>query len=176
MIIKEEQFKDDSIADAAKAICLAARTAPKTRGIDVVETAIVLDDSVKTIIGKMKEISERTGRQAYSRNSVSLEQCSCIVLIGVKRKTQGLSPCGYCMYKDCKDNEEHNGICAYNNIDLGIAVGSAVSKAADLRLDNRIMWTIGIAAKELGIFDKSVEVILGIPLSVSGKNIFFDRG
>ena len=59
-------------------------------------------------------------------------------------------------------------------MDLGIALGSAVKTAADLNIDNRMMYTIGSAAKALGLLD--ADVIIGIPLSVSGKNIFFDRG
>ena len=59
-------------------------------------------------------------------------------------------------------------------IDLGIALGSAVSIAADYRVDNRIMYSIGKAAAEMKYADDSV-VWHGIPISISGKNIFFDR-
>jgi len=59
-------------------------------------------------------------------------------------------------------------------IDLGIALGSAVSIAADDRVDNRIMYSIGKAAAEMDYNDDSV-VWHGVPISISGKNIFFDR-
>jgi uncharacterized ferredoxin-like protein len=67
------------------------------------------------------------------------------------------------------------GICAFNSGDLGIALGSAVSRAADLRIDNRILFTAGKAAVELGMFGDDIRIAYGIPLSVSGKNPFFDR-
>jgi uncharacterized ferredoxin-like protein len=35
------------------------------------------------------------------------------------------------------------------------------------------MLSVGMAARELGILN--AEEVLGIPLSVKGKNIFFDR-
>jgi uncharacterized ferredoxin-like protein len=45
--------------------------------------------------------------------------------------------------------------------------------AADLNIDNRIMYTIGTAAKGLNLLE--ADVIMGIPFSVSGKDIYFDR-
>lgn len=62
----------------------------------------------------------------------------------------------------------------YAGIDLGIAVSSAVSVAAMDKVDNRVMFSIGKAAAEMGYAENVLW--LGIPLSVSGKNIFFDRG
>jgi uncharacterized ferredoxin-like protein len=37
------------------------------------------------------------------------------------------------------------------------------------------MYSIGRAAMDLGLFSKDVKQALGIPLSVTGKNPFFDR-
>jgi uncharacterized ferredoxin-like protein len=67
------------------------------------------------------------------------------------------------------------GTCAYNPIDLGIAVSSAAGMASQFHADNRIMYSIGRAAMDLGLFSKDVKQALGIPLSVTGKNPFFDR-
>ena len=38
------------------------------------------------------------------------------------------------------------------------------------------MYSIGIAAREMGIFDDDVKVVWGIPLNASSKSIYFDRG
>ena len=62
-----------------------------------------------------------------------------------------------------------------NLTDLGIAVGSAVSIAADCRVDNRVMFSAGMAAKNLKILPEDVKICYGIPVSVSGKNPYFDR-
>ena len=67
------------------------------------------------------------------------------------------------------------GTCSFNAGDLGIAVGSVVSLAADLRVDNRIMYTAGKAAIELGLLGDDVFIAYAIPLSAKGKNPFFDR-
>jgi len=59
------------------------------------------------------------------------------------------------------------------HIDLGIAVGAAAAKAKDFCIDNRVMYSMGAAARVSGMLD--ADIIFGIPLSVTGKNIFFDR-
>lgn len=64
--------------------------------------------------------------------------------------------------------------CVFDVTDLGIAVGSAVAIAADCRVDNRILYSAGVAAKELGFLDDCA-IIYAVPLSVNGKNIYFDR-
>jgi len=47
--------------------------------------------------------------------------------------------------------------------------------AMDHRIDNRVMYSAGKAAIEGGFLSEEVIVAYGIPLSVSGKNPFFDR-
>jgi uncharacterized ferredoxin-like protein len=58
-------------------------------------------------------------------------------------------------------------------LDLGIAIGSAVKTASLHNVDNRIMYRIGRIAKELKIMEANV--VIGIPLAVTGKSIYFDR-
>ena len=55
----------------------------------------------------------------------------------------------------------------------GIAVGSAVKTASLMNVDNRIDDRMGVAARRLGLLD--AEVVMGIPLSSTSKNIYFDR-
>jgi uncharacterized ferredoxin-like protein len=50
-----------------------------------------------------------------------------------------------------------------------------VAVAADNRVDNRIMYTAGFAAVKLKLLGEEVKIAYGIPLSATGKNIFFDR-
>lgn len=174
-IKKEKDFLSASLVSVAEDMCIAARTAPKTRGVDLIETAILDGADISRIASEMEKIFASTQREAFRKNAASLKDCSCMVLIGSKNKTAGLSPCSLCGFKDCADNEKNGAVCAFNVMDLGIAVGSAVSVAADKRVDNRLMWTIGMAAKDLGLLGGEVKQIVGIPLSATGKNIFFDR-
>ncbi|KKG11907.1 hypothetical protein EO92_08875 [Methanosarcina sp. 2.H.A.1B.4] len=63
--------------------------------------------------------------------------------------------------------------CMIKYLDLGIAVGSAAAKAKDLCIDNRVLYSAGAAACYFEMID--ADVAMGLPLSVKGKNIFFDR-
>jgi uncharacterized ferredoxin-like protein len=58
-------------------------------------------------------------------------------------------------------------------MDLGIALGVAAKMAAEFNIDNRVMYTAGAAAMTLGLMEADLIVVL--PLSISEKNIFFDR-
>ena len=64
--------------------------------------------------------------------------------------------------------------CAINSIDVGIAVGSACATAADLRLDTRVMFSVGMVARRLNMLDDCHQII-AIAVSASSKNPFFDR-
>jgi uncharacterized ferredoxin-like protein len=66
-------------------------------------------------------------------------------------------------------------VCVFAISDLGIAVGSAVSIAADHRADNRIMYSAAMSAIQLGFFSPEIKMAYAIPLSASGKSPFFDR-
>jgi len=63
--------------------------------------------------------------------------------------------------------------CMIKYLDLGIAVGSVAAKVKDLCIDNRILYSAGAAACYFKMID--ADVAMGFPLSVKGKNIFFDR-
>jgi uncharacterized ferredoxin-like protein len=72
------------------------------------------------------------------------------------------------------EGEDFRGpLCVFQAMDLGIALGSAAKTAGILNIDNRIMYTIGAAARKLKLLDS--DIIIGFPLSVSGKSPYFDR-
>jgi uncharacterized ferredoxin-like protein len=174
MLIKEIDFKDNICTKIAKEMCIAARTAPKGRGIDNIVTAIATSDTIEKLSKKMKELGDKTGSPSFIRDSASIMNASNIVLIGTKTASMGLKACGFCGYPTC-DEKPAEAVCTLNIGDFGIAVGSAVAIASDHRVDNRIMFSVGRAAVELGLLGKDVKIAYGIPLSVSGKNPFFDR-
>lgn len=88
------------------------------------------------------------------------------------RAAQGLN-CGHCGYATCAARAE--GVpCALNSIDVGIAIGSACATAADMRVDTRVMFSVGLAAQQLNWL-KDCKMVMAIPVSASSKNPFFDR-
>ncbi len=174
MIEREEQFRHGTVLRIAEKMCLAARTAPKAKGLDLLEIAVVEGDEIAGLSAKMRELGEVLKRPGMVRDSENIKNAEAIVLLGTRTKTIGLN-CGFCGRPSCAAAENDKVICAYNPGDLGIAVGSAVSVAADNRLDCRIMYSVGKAALALGLLDKGTAIALGIPLSATAKNPFFDR-
>ncbi len=153
----------------------AARTAPKTRGIDNIRTIAIDSEPVKQqLINRMREIASKEGRPGVARDARNIEQSPAIVVIGVEPNPAGLN-CGYCGQRSCDALAEAGGVCTFNSIDLGIATASAAEVAGRLHVDNRVMYSIGRACLDLGLLGSKVKVALGIPLSVTGKNPFFDR-
>ena len=172
---KSDELESAAIKDVAEFMALAARTAPKTRGIDNIEVIAIDDDATKKkIIAKLREISKKEKRPSFERDASSIEASPIILVMGVRSNPAGLN-CGFCGYPTCEEMTKHKSTCSYNPIDLGIAVCSAVAKADDMRADNRIMYSIGRACIDLGLFSPGVKQALGIPLSATGKNPFFDR-
>jgi uncharacterized ferredoxin-like protein len=47
-----------------------------------------------------------------------------------------------------------------------------VKTASIHNVDNRVMYSAGVAAMKLGMF-KGCSMVYGIPLKASGKNIYF---
>lgn len=164
-----------TLIDAAQQLCIAARTAPKAKGKDLLVTGVVSGADKVRLADTMREIARRDGVAFFERDAQNVDDSPVVVLIGTLKDVIGLPHCGYCGFDDCQALSESGGVCAFNSGDLGIALGSAVSRAADLRLDNRIMYSAGKAAVELKLLGPEVAIAYGIPLSAGGKNIFFDR-
>ncbi len=164
-----------AVKNVAEFMAVAARTAPKTRGIDNIETIAIDEESdKKKLCDKMREISKRENRPSMERDANSIESSTIILVIGVKSNPAQLN-CGYCGYPICAELGKTKGVCAYNSIDLGIAIDSAAVVANSFHADNRVMYSIGRACLDLNFFSQTVKQALGIPLSVTGKNPFFDR-
>jgi uncharacterized ferredoxin-like protein len=159
----------------AALMAAAARTAPKTRGIDNIKT-IAIDDEPgkKKLVAKMREIALKEDRPSVARDADNIENSPAVVVIGVESNTAGLN-CGFCGHPSCDALEDAGGICAFNSIDLGIATASAAEVAGRFHVDNRVMFSIGRACLDLKLFGPKVKQALGIPLSVTGKSPFFDR-
>ena len=172
---RSTDLEKDAVLTVASHMAAAARTAPKTRGLDNIEIFVADDEKTrKSLMKTMKTISKREARPSFGRDANSISDSPAIVAIGVKSNPAGLN-CGFCGYKTCEELKKTKGVCAYNSIDLGIAVGSAAEMANRFHTDNRIMYSIGRAALDLKLFGADVKQALGIPLSATGKNPYFDR-
>lgn len=172
MIQNEREIRHESVLQAVRQMMTAARTAPKGKGVDIIELAMVTDEEIKRLSDEMLIIAEEKGLKFFLRDADNILQAEAILLLGTRQQLQGLN-CGHCGFSTCADKPEVVP-CALNSVDLGIAVGSACAMAADLRLDTRVMFSAGLAAQRLGMLG-DCKCVMAIPVSASSKNPFFDR-
>lgn len=172
MIVNERDNREKQALDIAEKMMVAARTAPKGKGVDIIECAVATGGDKQRIADEMCVVSEETGYKFFLRDANNVEAAQCVMLVGTREQAQGLN-CGHCGYSTCAGRAE--GVpCAINSVDVGIALGSACSKAADFRVDTRIMFSAGLAAQRLGILGEAKQVY-AIPVSIASKSPFYDR-
>jgi len=168
----------------------AARTAPKGRGVDAIRTLIVEGEDIESLARAMEDAAP--GRpdiveNAFRRDARNVRNSACVLLIGINgapKKPEKPFDCGACGLRTCAalisarakrvaGGDYAGPVCAFVAMDLGVALASAARVAADHNIDNRIMYTLGVGACRLKWME--ADVIIGIPLSVTGKSIYFDR-
>ncbi|MDE5676801.1 ferredoxin domain-containing protein [Phocaeicola sp.] len=172
MILNERESRHEHVLHVARQMMTAARTAPKGKGIDIVEVAMVTEDDIKVLSDTMVEMVAEHGMKFFLRDAENILHAECIVLIGTREQVQGMN-CGHCGYATCESRKK--GVpCAINTVDVGIAIGSACATAADHRVDTRVMFSAGLAAQRLNWLEGCTQVF-AIPVSASSKNPFFDR-
>lgn len=176
-LIFEEDSRHNALMVVAERMLMAARTAPKARGIDNIVAAIAGKDEIKVLADTMRElVDKKMAGEFFKRDAENIESTDAVILIGTRIKPIGLAICGLCGHANCGENEKSSDRpCVFNTGDLGIAVGSAVSVAADCRVDSRVMYSAGRAAAYLKMLGDDVKIIYAIPISSTSKNPFFDR-
>lgn len=171
----------NAVEIVAELMTASAATAPKTRGLDYVETKIVKGQELEALAQAVEDFP-RTPRTAYfGGNAQEIRACGALLLVGLKSSPPNGLDCGACGFADCKAMAKHGKvegnfegpICAFRLLDMGIALGSAVKTACMHNIDNRIMYSAGVAARRMGLVDW--DIAMGVPLAVGAKNIFFDR-
>lgn len=182
-IISSEECEKEGIMQVSRLMVVSARTAPKSGGVDDILTALIFGAEKKSLAAEMEKIAEERKISRFKRDARNVRDSEAVVLIGVRGTRKFGINCGACGYANCDDFEKAEKkagqdftgpTCVFKALDLGIALGSAVKTADILNVDNRIMYRIGSAAKRLNMMPEA-SVIMGIPVSAKGKNIYFDR-
>jgi uncharacterized ferredoxin-like protein len=180
------EHEKDALLQAAKLMLLSARTAPKSGGVDDIQTTLITDKEINTLATEMLKIAEERPNAAkgFKRDAKNVQDSTAIILIGVRGTKKFGIDCSGCGYKNCTEYERTpkqlgqdfiGPNCIFKLLDLGIALGSAVKTASLLNVDNRIMYRIGTAAKRLNMMPPDASIIMGIPISAKGKSIYYDR-
>jgi uncharacterized ferredoxin-like protein len=176
---------DDALMTVASLMALSARTAPKGKGKDNLETGVIPRSGLPALSDAMQEFGKNHDLRFFVRDAGNIAASGACLVVGIR----GMEPLGLdcqgCGYGSCREMEEavktrstqgpfRGPNCVIKMADLGIAVGSAVKTASIHNVDNRVMYSAGVAALHLGLLP-GCSVAYGIPLSAKGKNIFFDR-
>lgn len=164
-----------ALGTVAELMCVAARTAPKARGTDNLCTAIVTGAEKASLAAQMRAIAESDNAPFFARDAANVDAAPVVVLFGTRLQRMNLPACGLCGFENCDRNAAAGAQCTFPGHDLGIAIGSAVSVAAAHHVDNRVMFSVGVAALRLKLLGDDVAIAFGVPLSATGKSPFFDR-
>ena len=151
--------------------------------MDDIVTAFVEKDDIEVLALTMETLADENGIDFdfLKKDAANLRNARVSILIGIKTSGAAGLYCRACEFERCVEMLNRQKVeaeckgpnCMFKHADLGIAVGAAVAKAKDFCIDNRVMYTIGAAARISGLLD--ADVVFGIPMSITGKNIFFDR-
>ncbi len=172
---------DEGIKTVGNLMKLAARTAPKAVGQDYIAVRFLFGAEKDIVAREMDEIAKETGDSGFTRDAGNLKSAQACLLVGLKDH-QGIGlNCGGCGYETCSDmnaaRKKDGGMrgpnCMLRLTDFGIALGSAARVASAHHVDNRIMYRVGVAARRINLLE--CNIVMGVPLSAKGKNIFFDR-
>ena len=172
---------DKLMETVAGMMALAARTAPKAVGADFIEIKILTGPEIELLSGEMLKYGRENGKRNYDRDGDNVRRSSAVLLLALADSEPLWQDCGACGFASCRKmkeklsegNEFAGPVCSWRILDLGIALGSAVKTASLFNADNRIMYRIGVVARKLGLIKG--EHVIGVPLSATGKNIYFDR-
>ena len=175
MIQKTEDAAREAAMPVGKKMIAAAMTAPKGCGVDNVEAVLVSGDDKDILAAHMRDIARETGEDFYARDAGNVDNSFCVVLLWAKNEPILLTNCGLCGFPDCAANRTAGAMCAFNITDLGIAVGSAVSVAADNRIDNRVLFSAGKGAARMNLFGMMLGLLRNSSFGII-KSVFFDRG
>ncbi|MFX1476155.1 MAG: ferredoxin domain-containing protein [Promethearchaeota archaeon] len=184
MPANKEQLVREAVEAVTRLMAAAATTAPKSKGFDDLTVEIVSGKDLRRLaeeIRKMWREQFTSGTFWFlGPDASAVEECTALFLLGIRAQRPPLAlDCQACGYETCEEYEEAvrqnkiSTLCSFKVLDLGLALSSAVMVAAQNFIDNRIMWSAGMAAKRLGLIEG--DLVMGIPLSARGSNPFFDR-
>ena len=69
MIQNERASRHEHVLDVARQMMTAARTAPKGKGVDIIEIAMVTGDDLKVLSDKMVAMVEEHGMKFFLRDA-----------------------------------------------------------------------------------------------------------
>ena len=196
----EYGIEKSAVRTVAELAALAARTAPKSHGVDHFSICLADKEEIKQLGQRMIEIGKEKEAELLKKGELFTTKAKAtamdwhsdgecvgnsdeILLIGLNGRKPVPKNCGLCGYATfsemlkatvVEDAGWHGPFCANLMFDLGIAISSAASVLVRHHVDNRMFFKIGLAAKDLGLMPEC-NCIIALAMSGTGKNAYFDR-
>jgi len=84
MICNERDIRNRTVRALAEAVMTAARTAPKAKGRDLVEAALITEDDLERLAEAMRELSAESGMKFLLRDANNVLQAEAVLVIGIR--------------------------------------------------------------------------------------------
>jgi len=158
MVSLNPELEQNVLIEVAKRMCIAARTAPKANGKDFLITAILSGEELKPLQEEMKRYGEENHFQYFIRDAENIEG-KVVVLIGTKLKNPDESVESY----------------TSSAVDLGNCHRFSCVRCCRPPGRQPCYVLCGKSGPKHRDFGRRCKNCLWYPLSISGKNPFFDR-
>ena len=94
MIYSSKDMESRAVLDTAAKICAAARTAPKTRGMDGLVTCVLTGEDKSQLAAQMRKLAGELDYAFFNRDADNVDASDAVVLFGmeeVRRLTRAVS-------------------------------------------------------------------------------------
>ena len=104
MIYSSKDMESRAVLDTAAKICAAARTAPKTRGMDGLVTCVLTGEDKSQLAAQMRKLADELDYAFFNRDADNVDASDAVVLFGMEEVRRGLDAgCQYCHFESCAD-------------------------------------------------------------------------
>ena len=100
-MINELEYREQTIIEIAKKMALAARTAPKGRGRNTIETLIATKSDIEEIAARMDKIAIDKKQGFFTRDANNIRNCDAVLILGTTIDTLKLPYCGFWGLENC---------------------------------------------------------------------------
>ena len=95
--------EQNAVMTVADLMALAARTAPKGKGIDTIEIRVLAKKDMKKLSARLEKLGDERGIGFFLRDAKNLAASDGCVLIGCRGGEAGGINCGGCGYATCAE-------------------------------------------------------------------------
>ena len=85
MIVNERESRHEHVLQVGRQMMTAARTAPKGKGIDIIEVGMVTDQDIVRLSEEMVRYSDESGMKFLLRDAENLQLAEAVIIIGDRK-------------------------------------------------------------------------------------------